>query len=194
MPTIQSIAELTWRQLFPNPKDEVKVRKEQFIADAKSEYAYQVWLKNKADKRENGDVSIPSHLLSEADLDVVNNEIDISGLKILRGLDYDNWLQNVGGYSCTCRYVKTDSSLMQALCDDDSLGDSRRVFPLGKKLKFPDGTHSKKLTITYVNSGENIDGLTEIDDVMAGILRRSLKELYEKVGQVDKTNNTNPEN
>ncbi len=195
MPTLQSIAELTWRSMFPKPTDEVKVRKEQVIADAKSEYAYQMWVKQKAEKRESGEDFISSHLLTEVELEVINNEIDISGLKILRGLDYENWLQNVGGYGCACKYVKTSHNLVQALCEDDSLGDSRRVFPLGKKLKFPDGTHSKKLSITYVNGGESIDGMIEIDDVMAGIIRRSLYELYQqKIGQADVTNNTNPEN
>lgn len=194
MPSIQSVAELYWRALYPNPGDEVKIRKEQVIADAKNEYAYQVWLISKADKREHGEFEVPSNLLREAEIEVLGKSADISGLSIIRGLDFDMWFQGIKSDDCLCTYVKTSHNHYKALCDDDSIGSKRRVYPLGKKLMFPDGAHQKKLTLVYVSGGENIDGLIEIDEKMAGVIRRSLNDLYGKnVGIVDETNNSNPE-
>ena len=181
--------------MFPNPNDETKMMRGQVIADAKSEYAYQMWLKSKADKREDGHYSVPTYLLSEKVLSIQNDEADISDLKVLRSLDHDQWLQNIGGIVCSCKYIKTTHSLVQALCEDDSLGpDIKRYYIIGKKIKFPDGVHKKELPIIYLNNGSDVDSGIEIDDIMAGLIRRSLLDLYAgKVGIEDKTNNTNSE-
>lgn len=192
MADLLSIAELAWRQLFPNPNDEVKVLKGQFIADSKTEYAYQLWLKILSDKREEGNIEVPSYLLSEIELDVNENEIDVSGLKIMRSLPFEIWLQNIGGLGCQCKYVKSTVNLIQTLCDDDSLDDMAKPFYIvGKKIKFPKGTHKNKLPLIYANNGENIDGKIEVDDAIGGLVRRSLVELYAgKTGKEDKTNNS----
>lgn len=195
MANLLSVAELAWKQLFPESSDESKVKKEQFIADSKTEYAYQLWLRILNDKNMEGQIDIPSYLLSEIELDVANDEMDISGLKIMRSLPFEVWLQNVGGINCDCQYVKTTFNLAQTLCDDDSLGDNAKTFyPLGKRIKFPKGVHKNRLPITYANNGENINGMIEVDDAIGGLVRRSLIELYGgKTGKEDKTNNTNPE-
>lgn len=192
MADLLSIAELAWRQIFPKGKDENKVLKEQFQADAKSEYAYQIWVKILAEKREEGGIEIPSYLLTEKELEVIDNEMDISGLKIMRSLPSETWLQNVGGFGCKCNYVKSTVNLSQVLCDDDSLDDADRTYyPIGKKIIFPSGTHSDKVKIIYANNGELVDGKIEVDDAIGGIVRRSLIELYiGKVGPEDKTNNS----
>lgn len=195
MANLLSIAELAWKQLFPEGSDETKVKKEQFIADSKTEYAYQLWVKILADKREEGQIDIPSYLLSEKELEVADNVMDLTGLKIMRSLPFEIWLQNVGGINCECRYIKSTINLSQTLCDDDSIGDNDKTYyPVGKKIKFPRGTHSKKLTIIYANNGELVDDQIEVDDAIGGLVRRSLIELYGgKVGKQDETNNSNPE-
>lgn len=197
MATLQSTAELVWRQISPNPKDESAVKLEEVIASARSEYAYQFWLKWKAEKREEGMYDVPSYLLTEKTFDVVENEIDLAGEKIMRGLEQqDKWLQHIGEIQCECSYVKSTVNLIQILCDDDSLADDQRTFyVIGKKIKFPRGTHANKLPVVFANMGENVDGETEIDDTLGGIIRRSLLDLYlGKVGPEDKTNNSNPGN
>jgi hypothetical protein len=195
MANLNTIAELTWRQLFPNPTDEVKVKKEQFMEDAKTEYALQMWLRILEERRNEGHVEVPSYLLSEDELPVENGVMDISELKIMRGLPWETWLQNVGGVSCKCRYIKSTLNDSQLMCDDDSLNDGDKTYyVVGKKIKFPQGVHATPLPIIYANNGENVDGDTEVDDSIAGLVRRALVELYGgKVGAADKTNNSNPE-
>lgn len=192
MANLLSIAELTWRQLFPNPKDEVKALKGQFISDSKTEYAYQLWLKILESKREDGNIEVPSYLLSEKEIDVEDGVMDLSGLSIMRSLPFEIWLQNIGGINCNCQYVKSNINLSQVLCEDDSLDDTAKpYYAIGKKIKFPKGVHKNKLTIIYANNGEEIDGEIEVDDAVGGIIRRSLLELYAgKIGPEDKTNNS----
>lgn len=193
MANLRSIAELAWRQMFPNPSDETKLKKEDFIATARSEYAYQMLLFYWNEKQREGYWNIPSYLLTEVEKDIVNDEMDISDLKILFSLPQEIWLQNIGGIKCECQYVKSDVNKSQLLCDDDSLGDDvRTYYTIGKKIKFPQGVHADKLTIIYANNGNAIDDNIEVDDAVAGIVRRSLIEIYTgKTGQEDKTNNSN---
>lgn len=195
MANLNSVAELSWLQLFPEGTSQSKVKKEQFIADAKTEYGYALWVKIMADKREEGELNVPSWLLSETELEVANDEMDISGLKVMRGLPFEIWLSNIGGIKCECRYIKTTMNMAQVLCDDDSLAAGDRLYyPSGKKIKFPKGVHKTPLPIIYANSGENIDGNIEVEDSLASVVRRSLIDLYGgKVDKKDVTNNSNPE-
>lgn len=192
MANLLSIAEQAWSQLFPRPGDEEAVDREDFVATAKAEYAYQLWLKMKADKRETGEVDVPSYLLSEASLEVVDDEMDISDLKIMR-LDSEMWLQNVGGTNCQCVYVKTTLNSNKILCEDDSLPDDYRTYyPIGKKIKFPKGVHKTPLEIIYANNGQDVDENIEVDDAIGGVVRRSLIDIYAgKVGREDDQNDSN---
>lgn len=192
MANLLSIAEQVWLQIYPKATDETKTTKEEVIATAKSEYAYQLWLKLMAERREEGYLEVPSYLLSEIDLPVVDGEMDISSLKIMRGLPSEIWLQKVGEIDCKCKYVKTTLNMAQVLCDDDSLADTDKLYyPVGKKIKFPKGVHKSPLEIIYANSGEKVDDNIEVDDIIGGVVRRSLLEIYlGKVGPEDKTNNT----
>lgn len=193
MANLRSIAELAFRQMFPNPSDETKLKKADFIATAKSEYAYQMLLFYWNERQREGYWNIPSYLLTEVEKDVVNNEIDISDLKMLFSLPQQIWLQNVGGINCDCKYVKSDVNTTQLLCDDDSLGDDARTYyVIGKKIRFPQGVHKDKLPIIYANNGSSIDDSIEVDDAIAGMVRRSLIEIYSnKIGQEDKKNDSN---
>lgn len=195
MATLHEICELVWSQLSPNGKDEAAIKKEQVIARGRYEYAYQFWLKWKAEKREEGMYEVPSYLLTEQEFDVVENEIDMAGVEIMRGLEQqDQWLQNIGGIQCSCSYVKSTVNLAQIFCDDDSLADDQRIyFVLGKKIKFPLGVHKKRLPVIFANMGERVDGEIEIDEVIGGVISRTLLELYlGKIAPEDKTNNSNP--
>lgn len=193
MANLKEIAEVAWGQLFPNPGDEVAVDREDFVSTAKTEYAFQIWRRIVEDKREYGTADIPSYLLTEVRLPVVGDEIDLTGLNIMRSVPEEQWLQDVGGMNCDCSYVKSSVNDWKKLCDDDSLPDDAKiVYPVGKKLKFPLGTHADEIQITYANQGEDIDDVIEIDDAIGGIVRMRLIEIYGgKVGQEDKRNDSN---
>ncbi len=192
MANLKSVAEQAWNQLFPRPGDEEAVDREDFVATAKGEFAYQLWKKIKEDKILYGDCEIPSYLLSEKELEVKDNEMDISELKIMRSIDQELWLQGIGGINCECIYVKSTLNQTKLLCDDDSLPDDARPFyPQGKKIKFPKGAHTTPLAIIYANQGEDIDDYIEIDDAIAGIIRRELINIYGgKIGEEDAKNDS----
>lgn len=192
MANLLSIAEQAWGQLFPRPGDETAVDKQDFVATAKSEYAYQLWRKIKEDKLLYGECDIPSYLLSEKELEVKDNEMDISELKIMRSIDQELWLQSIGGINCECVYVKSTLNNSKLLCDEDSLPDDARPFyPQGKKIKFPKGVHATPLSIIYANQGEEINEFIEIDDAIAAIIRRELINIYGgKIGEEDAKNDS----
>lgn len=192
MSNLLEIAETVFRQVYPNPTDETKTKLGEIISSAKGEYAYQLWMKLMAERREEGYFEVPSYLLTEKELDVVSNEIDLTGLQIMRSLPSEIFLQQVGGINCDCLYVKSTLNLAQVLCDDDSLPDSAKIYyVVGKKIKFPKGTHKTPLPIIYANGGEKVDDMIEVDSVVGGIVRRTLLDLYlGKVGKEDKTNNS----
>lgn len=196
MANLKEIAELAWLQLYPKPSDETAVTKEEFIATAKAEFAYQELLMAWKEKREEGYFNVPSYLSTEIELEVKDNEMDISALKILRSLPQEVWLQNIGGLDCKCKYVKSTINLTQLLGDDDSMGDNVRTYLVVRKtIKFPQGVHTSPLTIIYANSGEDVDGRIEVDGAIAAIIRTRLIEIYGgKTGQEDETNNSNSNN
>lgn len=193
MANLLSICELAWKQTFPNANDETPISREEFVATGKSEYAYQMWLRAMAEKREDGSFLVPSSILTQTEpLDVVDGAIDISGLKILRSLPNEVWIQNVGGLKCNCQYVKTDVNKAQLLCDDDSMADDVKTFlVIGDKIIFPKGVHAKKLPIIYANNGSRIDNKIIIDDAIGGIIRTRLIEIYGgRIGREDTSNNS----
>lgn len=192
MASLKETAEVSWRQVFPNPGDDTAITVDEFIVTAKGEYAWMMQLNYWAEKQRDGEAVIPSHVLSEKVMDVVNNEIDISSLNIFRSLSADIWLQNIGGLDCKCRYMKSDVNMSQLLCDDDSKPDNFRTYlTIGNKIKFPNGTHSKSLPIIYANSGDEIDDDIEIDDGIASLIRAKLIEMYSgKTGKEDLKNDT----
>lgn len=192
MANLKSVAEQAWNQLFPRPGDEEAVDREDFVATAKSEYFFQIWRKIKEDKVVYGYCDIPSYLLSEKEVEVKDGVMDISELKIMRSIDEELWLQNIGGIACECQYVKSTLNQSKLLCDDDSLpDDAKTYYPQGKKIIFPKGVHKSPLSITYANQGEEVDDMIEIDDAIAGIIRRELINIYGgKIGQEDKQNDS----
>lgn len=192
MANLKAIAELVWQQLWPRPGDETAVPKDALVSDAKTQYAYQMLLLYWSSRNTEGEFEIPSHLLTEIKMDVVDNEMDISKLKVFRSLPSDIWLQNVGGLNCSCSYVRSSVNMTQLMCGDDSLGDAKTYIPLSKKIKFPEGVHETPLTIIYANMGEEVDDVIEVDDALGAIVRDKLLDMYAgKVGQENKTNDSN---
>lgn len=196
MANLKEISETAFNQLFPNPGDETLVSREQFLVTAKTEYAYFMWRKIKEDKREYSESDIPSYLLSIADLDIADNQMDISDLKIMRSIDCEEWLQDIRPTDmsvCDCLYVKSTLNHNKILCDDDSLPENARTYyPLGKKIIFPQGTHADKLRLIYANNGEELDESIEVDDALGGLVRRALIEIYAgKTGREDKKDDSN---
>lgn len=195
---LRAVAELSWLQLYPHGAgDEAPITKEEFFESARLEYAYQLLQLYWKERREFGFFTIPSYLLTEVELPVENNEIDISTLKIFRSFSADFWLQNIGGITCGCTYVKTDVNVSQLMCDDDSMDEDVRTYVvIGNKIKFPKGVHKSPLTIIYTNRGGALSGDLEVDDAIAGIVRVRLIEIYGggKTGQEDPTNNSNSSN
>lgn len=193
MATLQETCELAWRQCFPNPSDETSISKEEFIATGRTEFAYQSLLMAWKEKSEDGYYEVPSYLSTEVELEVKNGEIDTTELKILRSLPQEVWVQNIGGLGCHCQYIKSTINLTALLCEDDSLDDNVKTYYFqGKKIKFPRGVHKSPLTIIYANSGDGVDGRTEVDAAIAAIIRSRLMEIYlGKIAPEDRTNNSN---
>lgn len=196
MANLNSICEQAWRQVYPNPGSDTPITKEEFIATGKNEFAYQNLLIIWKTKAEEGYYEVPPYLLAEIEKDVVNNEIDISDLKYFKSIPMEVWLQQVGESNCECKYVKSTLNLSQLLCDDDSLPDTvKTYYILGSKIKFPQGSHKSKLSITYANMGENTSGNIEVDEAVGAIVRTRLIEIYAgKTGNEDVTNNENSNN
>lgn len=193
MASLFTIAELSFRKCFPNPSDDTDLEVEDFIESAKSIYSYQMLLFYWKQRDEEGEFSLPSNLLQESEIDVVDNKADISKLSIFNSLPNNLWLVNVGGFGCACHYVKSDVNKTQLLCGDDSLDDNARTYvPIGKQIWFPKGVHTSPLKIIHASLGENINEDIEIDDALAAIVRDKLDDMYVgKTPPEDVTNNSN---
>lgn len=195
MADLKTIAQLAYDQIFPNPTDEEKVSRIDFLESAKLEYAYQFLLWFWKENATEGVFNMPGELANETHFDVVNNEVDISGLDIMSRLPNDRWLLNIGGLVCDCKYVKSNINQTQLLCDDDSLPENYKTYLIiGKKIKFPLGVHKTPLSIIYANSGRQIDDSIEVDPALGKLVKDALIANYgNKIGTEDKVNDTNAE-
>ena len=186
------VAEVAWRQIFPQPSDETAITREEFITTAKIQYPLQMWAFSRNTKNQDGVFEVPSNILVQSEpLPVRDNKIDISKLQIMRGLPNETWLQRIGPLVCECKYVKSTLNISQIMCDtEDGLGDDvKTYFIIGNEIIFPKGTHADKLPIIYASSGIENDGLYEIDDVVAGMIQQQLLLIYGgRIGKEDKNN------
>lgn len=191
MANLLEISELAYSQIFPIPRDKSAINIAEFITTAKHEYAAAMWIYRHEQISNDGMFQMPSDLLSEVELDVVNNEIDISKLNYLSALPNDLWLQNLGGLGCECTYIKTTLNLAQILCNDDSADDSaHKFYVIGKKIKFLKKPHKSKLPIIYANTGTDLNEREiEVNDYVASKVRIKLGQLYGKRNPSDETNN-----
>lgn len=195
MANLFEVCELAYNNVFPIPRDKTAITLAEFIASGRVEYAAAMWLYRQEQIQTDGSFQMPSELLTNTELAVENNELDLSGLKYLSALPNDLWLQNLGGINCECQYVKTNLNLAQILCDDDSAGDNVHYYYIeGKKIKFLKPPHKTKLPITYANMGTSVDERRiEVNEYVASKVRTKLEQLYGKRAQnVDTTNNNQP--
>lgn len=194
MGSLQSYAELAWRQVYPNPNDETNITKAEFIETAKGEYAYGVWEQNRVENQ-MGENNIPPTLLSEIELEVKDKVADISHVKAMRSLPNNTWIQEIGEFECKgCKYLIMDLNKYKLLCDDDSRNEFEKiVIPVGKTLRFPNGTFEQdgKVPMIFANLGTDVDEELEIDDALGSVVRRKLVDIYSRKAVEDKTNNTN---
>lgn len=191
---LKEIAALSFSQIFPKAAGKAPVDIVEFERTAINEFAYQSLLMAWKEKADEGYFDIPGYLLTEVEKDIENNTMDISDLKYFKSLPMGVWLVNIGGMDCHCKYIKSSANLNNLLCDDDSLDDAARpYYQLGKKIVFPKGTHATKLSITYANIGQDIDGKIEVDEAIGALVRNRLNEIYlGRVPPADITNNQNP--
>lgn len=194
MANLLEVANLAFNTVFPIPNEKTANSLEEFIAQAKIQYASSMWIYRQEQIATDGYFQMPSDLLTEIELDVNEKEIDLSKLEYLAALPNDLWLQNVGGINCECKYVKTTYNLAQLLCDDDSMNDSDHLFYiLGKKIKFLKEPHKSKLPITYANTGTRLNEREiEVNDYVAEKVGTKLLQIYGKRMPVDDTNNQTP--
>lgn len=196
MSNLLEIASLAWQQLYPNPTDETAVSREEFITTAKVQYPLMMWVQARNTKNQDGEFEVPTNILAQSEpLSIVDNEMDISSLKILRGLPNEMWLVNLGGLTCECQYVKTTANKASIFCDvEDGLSDLTKTYlVVGDRVIFPKGTHADKLPILYASNGIENDGMYEVDDVVGAMIQDKLIQIYGgKTGQEDTNNNGNP--
>lgn len=190
MSNLLEVAELAWRQLFPDPSDLPTITKGEFVASARHLFASEVLAKYFSERRSEGYSEVPSLLLHENDFNVVNNEVDLNSISALQGMPNDMWLQRISS-PMGCRYIKSSLNLSQSIGDDDCIGTERTYYLVGKKVRFPQGADST-VNITYAGLGKKVDDSIEVDSDIAGTLRIRLIELYGgKSGKEDVTNNSN---
>lgn len=194
MSSLKEIAELVQRQVS-TANDESKLTVEEVEASAILEYAWQTLQMAWKEKRENGEYIIPSTLLREEELTVINGAADISELPILKALPSEMWLQNIGGIGNPCEYIKSTVNMAQLMTGDDSLPDNvRTYYVLGNKIRFPSGAHSKTVSVIYANDGSDLDADdVQCDEAIGALVRERLLQSYlGKVAPQDVTNNENP--
>lgn len=195
MGNILEMAELVWRSLNPNSSSQSSIKKEEVISAAIQEYSSAMWIFSKEEDAAAMGFEIPSDMLTTVELPVKDNQIDISGLDILDSLSNDQAIQNVGGIFCDCRYLKSSLNTEQKLRGDDSAGNAKTFFKLGKKLVFPRGTHKDKLEITYANSGSGLDpDVIEANSYVLSRVRDKLYQIYGIKVPEDATSNSNSNN
>lgn len=192
MAGLKEISQVAYDQIYPNAGATTAVKVEHFIVVAKTRYAYEMFLLSKELKRSEGEWEIPSALLRESTLDIINNEADISALKIFRSFEGDTWIQKLGDQiNCDCVYTKHSVNLSNILCDDEYLGNTKPFTVVGNKIKFPKGTHGKTVPIIYASNGEDIDDEILVDDAIGDRVGDYLFKRFSGRLPEDRTNNTN---
>jgi hypothetical protein len=167
---LNSIAQVNYDQLYPNATEQTSIKVEHFIEEAKSRYAWEMFRISKETKRAEGEWEIPSALFRQSNLSVVDNEADISDLKIFRSFDGDIWVGNLGGLGSDCNYIRQSVNQSQMLLDDEYIGNGHPYTIIGKKILFPRGTHKKTIPIIYASNGEDLDGKIEVDDAIGALV------------------------
>lgn len=169
MADLKSIAQVNYDQIYPNATSQTSVKVEHLIEEAKTRYAWELFKIGKETKRADGEWEIPSDLWREANIEVEDNEADLSGLNIFRSFEGDSWVGNIGGLGSDCKYMRLTLNLSQAF-DDEYLGNSRSYIVVGEKIKFPQGAHKSPLPIIYATNGGDLDEEIQVDDAVGALV------------------------
>lgn len=183
---IRTIAELEWLRIYPQPQTPAHTLHE-FIETAKHEYNRIAWVAAMNEKQQAGTWEMPSELTKVDEVIVKDNQADISGLPILRGLPHDKWLAAL--MNGTCIYTKTTMN-DHLLMGDEDMGIGERFYIMGNRLQFTDKVKDGTYTIIFAQDGSD-DGHT-IEEANAALVRDALRKIYGQPLPVDKTNNLNP--
>lgn len=190
MAELKELAQSVYDQCFPNASIQTSIKVDHVLVEAKARLAYEMWLQAKIEEREDGFWEVPTPLLREAEIEIKNNEADISSLKVFRSFKGDTWIQSVG--DCDCPYMKMSLNVSKMLCgDDEYIGNSRPFVVVGKKLKFPKGAHSKSLPIVYASNGDDVEDDMEVDDSLAALVSDYLWKRFTNRLPEDRSNDSN---
>lgn len=188
---LQSIAQVAYDQIYGNNTAQNAIKVEHFIEVAKSRYAYEMWLQSKTLGRAEGEWEIPSAILRDGEIEVKDNEADISALNIFRSLKGEVWLASIGA-GCDCDYMRVTPNMYKILCGTEYTGNSKPYIVTGNKIKFPEGTHHKELPITYASNGLDIsERKIEVDDAIGALVSDYLWKRFTNRLPVDRTNDAN---
>lgn len=194
MASLNEICQEVYDSVYPNTSIQTSIKVEHVLVEGRVRYAYEMWLQSKISAREDGGWEVPSVLLQDATIEVKDNEADISALNIFRSFEGDMWIQSIGEFGCECSYMKQSVNISKMLCDDEYLGNSKPYTVIGKKIKFPKGTHEKTLPIVYASNGEGLDGDMEVDDAIGALVSDYLWKRFTNRLPADRTNNSNENN
>lgn len=170
MADLKSISQVCYDQLYPNATMQTSIKVEHFIEEAKIRYAWEMFRMSKEVKRAEGEWEVPSALLRQSNLDIIDNEADISDLKIFRSFDGDMWIANIGGIGSDCNYIRMSVNQSQMLLDDEYTGNGHPYTIIGKTIIFPKGTHKKTVPMIYASNGEDLDDKIEVDDAIGALV------------------------
>lgn len=191
MASLNEICQEVYDSVYPNASIQTSIKVEHVLVEGRVRYAYEMWLQSKISAREDGGWEVPSVLLQDATIEVKDNEADISALNIFRSFEGDMWIQSIGEFGCECSYMKQSVNISKMLCDDEYLGNSKPYTIIGKKIKFPKGTHEKTLPIVYASNGEGLDGDMEVDDAIGALVSDYLWKRFTNRLPEDRTVNSN---
>lgn len=192
MTSLKEIVQAAYEIVYPMPSDETPIKKEAFMVTAKAELAFNYWKISKERKNTEGYFEVDSHLMTTIDLPVVNNKLQLANLPILRSLENDRWLIQLGDFG-SCTFTKTSINQIKLYQGNDSLPDNEIVYVIiGNEIRFDREIKQKTLSLTYANEGDDINADVQIDGVLGAIVMRSLLDIYQKKNPTDTTNNSNP--
>lgn len=197
MKSIRAVAELAWRQLNPQPGDEVLTLKEEMIETAKNEFAGQAWVQY-VNARKEGDKAIFESMLRRK---VYLPEESVEGLFVqldetIIDLPNDEGIRLVAAVTKGARpFTKGRLESHNLFADDHG---EKTYYRLQDKIFFPDGLNvpgSKiSVSVLLVTAGAlNEDDLL-VPAHMASAIHDALLQKYQPTRNIPSnvTNDQNP--
>lgn len=191
MADLKSIAQVNYDIIYPNATAQNAVKVEHFIEEAKSRYAWELFRISHEMKRAEGEWDIPSAILREANLTVVDNAADISSLNIFRSFEGDTWIQSIGGLESDCAYIRQTINISRMLLDDEYLGNSKPYTVVGNSIKFPRGANGKTIPIIYASNGSDLEDEILVDDAIGALISEYIYKKFSGKLPADRSADSN---